>query len=54
MECRKGSGKRGVGRQEECRKAKFGVPKVYQTLSVKGWLSEREDTNAGMVPGGEA
>ena len=54
FECRKGSGKRGVGRQEKSRKAKFGVPKVYQTLRVTGWLSEREVSNAGMVPGREA
>ena len=55
FDCRKGSGKRvggeGGGCQEECRKAKFGVPKVYQTRRVKGWLAEGEDSNAGMVPG---
>ena len=54
FECRKGSGKRGVVRQDECRKAKSGVSKVYQTLRVTGWLSEREVSNAGMVPGREA
>ena len=32
-------------------KRSYGVPKVYQTRRVKGWLAEGEDSNAGMVPG---